>query len=136
MIRFTKERKIVFGTGDNADEKKCSALTPVEFKDNITTYSPIYNLYNIKKVALMVEAIKTDSPTNITLFLEYSPNQGVDWYTYNAAAFLTITASLKVCYEISTPGSYVRFKAVSTGCDDTNYFTLSSWVMLINEYKI
>jgi hypothetical protein len=128
MNSYSKNRLIIFGSGD-VDSTTQGALTDITIEDNNEVNSSSFSGYKNYQGILYISIDKTGDPDLPALTIEFSPNQGVDWYALSANPFASIGFG-KNAYSFNLPGSLFRFKLAPVNCDSSNTLIINAWAIL------
>lgn len=106
------------------------------FDDSQTSYnSSAVSVDDYKHFLLYLDVDSTLAPTTIQFIVQFSDDGGTTWYDYKQGLFASLfyedqdTASgIKECFSGECAGRDFRLRAVATGTDATNKFTVTAKV--------
>ena len=126
--------------------RKVKLIDGVRLDDDPLSTSGSQDLQNItpKRLTFLIQIVMTGAPTNLTLSVDVSANQGLTLIDYDkliteagvdgpvSSVVYTATADDIISLSPEDVIDYVRLDAVVTGTSAIKYFTLNAW--LIVEY--
>jgi hypothetical protein len=101
--------------------------------------SPGIDTRRRRRFLLFLDVDSANSPTTIQFIVQFSDDEGVDWFDYKQGLFASLfyedtdTASgIKECFSGECAGRLFRLRAVAVGTTAPNTFTVTARVEFLN----
>jgi hypothetical protein len=120
-------------------------LINVTLDDSPTSLAGVFDFQGVtpRRVSLYVQIVKSSTPTNVVLSVEFSPDDGQTLISYDKlltdagtdapAASVTYTATEDDVVSLSPEDvlDYIRVLVTATGTDATKTFAVDVWLVIL-----
>ena len=124
--------------------RKVKLIDGVRLDNDPTSTSGSQDLQGVtpKRLTLLIQIVMTGAPTNLTLSVDVSADQGLTLIDYDkliteagvdgpvSSVVYTATADDIISLSPEDVIDYVRLDAVVTGTSAVKYFTLDAWLII------
>ena len=119
--------------GDRYSKVQVKAFENEVIDDNVDHISiSELETYNHNQCGLFITLDRTGSPTDIEIRVLFSPDNGETWFknsdVWSGGSPSTLPVN-EAFGGIDCPGSRAKVCITGSGCDSSNYFTVSTWLI-------
>lgn len=122
---------------DRFKKQVTSLLDGTDITDDDDHVTDSVDGYSATRCCLLLELESTGSPSSLTINLQVTgdnPNSSeIKWYNLQTPDFLPsnwnaadCSPAIRYAYYLDFPAGRMRLSYSGTGCDDSNYFTISA----------